>query len=81
MHLRLRPSFFFGRDFPGVENKADVPLSTSFPSLIILASVRFEMTVAAITLEPTLFKGMFMLSLASSDINVHALLSRLLDCE
>jgi hypothetical protein len=36
MHLRLRPSFFFGRDFPGVENEADVSLSASFPSLIII---------------------------------------------
>jgi hypothetical protein len=42
--------FFFGRNFPGVENEADVPLPTSFPSLIILASVRLEMTVTAITL-------------------------------
>jgi hypothetical protein len=25
-------TFFFGRDFPGVENEADVPLSTSIPS-------------------------------------------------
>jgi hypothetical protein len=42
--------FFFGRDFPGAENEADVPLSTSYPSLIILASVGLEMTVAANTL-------------------------------
>jgi hypothetical protein len=34
-----------------------VLLSTSFPSLIIIASVRLEMTVTAVTLEPTLFKG------------------------
>jgi hypothetical protein len=40
-----------------------------------------EMTVTAITLEPTLFKGIFMLFLSSSDINVHTLLSRVLDCE
>jgi hypothetical protein len=40
-----------------------------------------EMTVTAITLEPTLFKGIFMLSLASSDINVHTLLSHVLVCE
>jgi hypothetical protein len=56
-------TFFFGRYFPGVENKSDVPLSTSFPSLVILASVRLEMTVTAITLEPTLFKEIFMLPL------------------
>jgi hypothetical protein len=39
--------------------------------IIILASVHLEMTVAAITLEPTLFEGICMLSFASSDINVH----------
>jgi hypothetical protein len=32
-----------------------------------------EITVAAITLEITLFEGIFMPSLASSDINVHTL--------
>jgi hypothetical protein len=50
-----------------------VPLLTSFPSLIILASVRLEMTMAAITLEPTLFKGIFKLSLALPDMDVHTL--------
>jgi hypothetical protein len=52
-------TFFFGRDFLGAEKEADVLLSTFFPSLIILASFRLEMTVTAITLEPTLFKGIF----------------------
>jgi hypothetical protein len=37
---------------------------TSSACLIILASVRLEMPVAAITLEPTLFKGIFMPFLA-----------------
>jgi hypothetical protein len=32
-----------------------------------------EIPVAAITLEPTLFKEIFMLSLASSDTNIHTL--------
>jgi hypothetical protein len=58
-----------------------VPLSIPFPAFIILASVRLKMTVTAITFEPTLFQGIFMLSLASSDINVHSVLSRVLDCE
>jgi hypothetical protein len=71
----------FGRNFPGIENEADVPFSTSFPSLIILANVRLEMTVPAITLEPTRFKEICMLSLASSGMNVHTLLCRVLDCE
>jgi hypothetical protein len=75
----MTATLFFGLDFPCVENEADVPLLTSFPSLIILASVQLEITVTDITLEPTLFKGIFMLFLASSDINVHILLSRILD--
>jgi hypothetical protein len=77
----MQPSYFLDVICPVYENEADVPLSTSFPSLIILARVRLEMTVTAITLKPILLKGIFMLSLASSDINIHTLLSRVLDCE
>jgi hypothetical protein len=50
-------TFFFGRDFPRAENEADMPLSTSFPASKILESVRLEMPVAAVSLEPTLYKA------------------------
>jgi hypothetical protein len=44
-------------------------LSTSFPSLIILASVHLEMPVAVITLEPTLFKGELCYSIRGCNTN------------